>query len=50
LANTKVARYRLFDLSDDPGEKKNVIDAHPDVAKRLTAQLEKLITDGRSRD
>jgi arylsulfatase A len=50
LANSKVTRYRLFDLSDDPGEKKNVIDAHPDVAKRLTAQLEKLITDGRSRD
>jgi len=49
LVNTNVARYRLFDLSNDPGEKKNVIDAHPEVAKRLIAQLEKVISDGRSR-
>lgn len=49
LANTSVARYRLFDLSKDPGEKKNVIDAHPEVAERLIAQLEKVISDGRSR-
>jgi arylsulfatase A-like enzyme len=49
LVNTNVARYRLFDLSTDPGEKKNVIDAHPEVAKRLIAQLEKVISDGRSR-
>jgi len=50
LANKKVTRYRLFDLSNDPGEKKNVIDAHPEVAKRLIAQLEKVISDGRSRN
>ena len=49
LANTKVARYRLFDLAKDPGEEKNVIDEHPEVAKRLIAQLEKVIKDGRSR-
>jgi arylsulfatase A-like enzyme len=49
LANTKVTRYRLFDLSSDPGEKKNVIDAHPEVAKQLITQLEKVISDGRSR-
>lgn len=49
LSNTKVARYRLFDLVKDPGEKKNVIDANPEVAKRLIAQLEKVIKDGRSR-
>jgi arylsulfatase A len=49
LTNTNVTRYRLFDLSKDPGEKKNVIDAHPEVAKRLIAQLQKVITDGRSR-
>jgi arylsulfatase A-like enzyme len=49
LANTKVTRYRLFDLANDPGEKKNVVDEYPEVAKRLTAQLDKLITDGRSR-
>ncbi|MBL6705715.1 MAG: hypothetical protein ISQ06_06355, partial [Planctomycetaceae bacterium] len=44
-----VARYRLFDLSNDPGEKKNVLDEHPEVAKRLTALLDKVISDGRSR-
>ena len=49
LTNTNVSRYRLFDLSKDPGEKMNVIDAHPEVAKRLIAQLQKVITDGRSR-
>jgi len=49
LVNTPVPRYQLFDLSTDPGEKHNVIGDHPDVAKRLTAQLSKLIDDGRSR-
>jgi arylsulfatase A len=49
LANTNVTRYRLYDLSKDPGEKKNVIDTHPEVAKRLIVQLQKVITDGRSR-
>jgi arylsulfatase A len=50
LVNTNVARYRLFDLSKDPGEKKNVIGGNPEVAKRLIAQLEKVISDGRSRN
>ena len=49
LTNASVARYRLFDLSNDPGEKKNVLDEHPEVAKRLTAMLDKVIADGRSR-
>ena len=49
LTNTNVTRYRLYDLSKDPGEKKNVIDTHPEVAKRLIVQLQKVITDGRSR-
>ena len=49
LANTKVTQYRLFDLTKDPGEKKNVLDEHPEVAKRLTVLLEKVISDGRSR-
>lgn len=49
LANASVARYRLFDLSNDPGEKKNVLDEHPEVATRLTALLDKVISDGRSR-
>ncbi len=50
LANVPVPRYQLFHLTNDPGEMSDVISAHPDVAKRLIARLEKLIQDGRSRD
>jgi arylsulfatase A-like enzyme len=49
LVNTPVSRYQLFDLSSDPGEKNDVIAERPEVAERLTAQLSKLIKDGRSR-
>ncbi|MBC8354470.1 MAG: arylsulfatase [Planctomycetes bacterium] len=49
LANTKVAQFQLFNLADDPAEKTNVIDKHPNVADRLKAQLAKIIQDGRSR-
>jgi hypothetical protein len=41
--------HALFRLSDDPGERKDVSAAHPEVVKELTAQLDKLINDGRSR-
>lgn len=33
------AAKELFDLSSDPAEKKNVIDAHPEIAKKLERQL-----------
>ena len=49
LANTTVAQFQLFDLSKDPGEKKNVIKQHPEVAQKLKDQLAKIIEDGRSR-
>jgi arylsulfatase A-like enzyme len=49
LDNTAVPQYQLFDLSTDAGEKKNVIEDHPDVAKRMEAELEGLIEAGRSR-
>lgn len=49
LTNTEVPMYQLFNIADDPAEKKNVIGQHPEVATRLKAQLEKLIKDGRSR-
>jgi len=49
LANTNVARYRLFDLSSDPGETQDVSEQHPQVAERLIAQLNGLIEAGRSR-
>ena len=49
LANTKVPEYQLFDLEKDPAEKVNLFADQPDVAERLTAQLSKIIADGRSR-
>jgi len=35
----------LFDLEDDPGESRSVLDAHPDVAERLRALAEKARDD-----
>jgi len=49
LENTPVAEFQLFDLKNDPAEKKNVIALHPDVAQRLKNQLASLIKAGRSR-
>lgn len=49
LENTKVPKFQLFNLADDPAEKKNVIDQHPEVAEKLQQQLQKIIADGRSR-
>jgi arylsulfatase A len=50
LARVSVPRYQLFDLTSDPGETCDVIEAHPAVARRLMARLDKLIQDGRSRN
>ena len=41
--------YFLFDLERDPSETTNVIDAHPEIARRLTETLETIIDRGRSR-
>ncbi len=41
--------HALFRLSDDPGERKDVSAANPEVVKELTAKLDTLISDGRSR-
>ena len=49
LTNTSVPRFQLFNLADDPAEKKNVLSEHPDVAAQLQAQLEQIIADGRTR-
>jgi arylsulfatase A len=49
LVNEKVPQFRLYDLSNDPGENHNVIESHPLVATKLKNQLEKIIHDGRSR-
>ena len=42
LANTKVPRFQLFNLADDPAESRNVIDQHPEIANRLKQQLEQI--------
>ncbi len=42
------AASQLFNLSADLGETINVASGHADVVERLTKQLEKLVSDGRS--
>ena len=49
LANTKVPRYLLFNLAEDRRERKNLYTEKPEVAKRMVAQLDKILADGRSR-
>ena len=49
LANTKVPRYLLFNLGGDRRERKNLYEQKPEVSKRMPAQLEKILADGRSR-
>ena len=34
-------KWELFDLQQDPGEKRNVIDEHPDVAARLRTAIDR---------
>jgi arylsulfatase A len=49
LANSKVPRFRLFNLDSDPGEKDDLLASHPEIAERLKRQLDEVITRGRSR-
>ena len=42
-------RFQLYNLNNDPGEKKNVSQQHPEVFERMKAGLQKLLDDGRSR-
>jgi len=41
--------YFLFDLDKDPSETTNVIEAHSEMAQRLTEKLETIMDSGRSR-
>jgi arylsulfatase A len=50
LANKPVPKYQLFDLSNDPAEKHNVIEDYPDVAEKLISRLDEIITSGRTRN
>jgi arylsulfatase A-like enzyme len=47
-AAKKLSGPQLFNLKDDPGEKTNVFDKHPQVAEKLTKLLETYIDNGRS--
>ena len=49
LNRREIARYHLFDLANDPGERRNVISEHPEIAERLKTRLQSLIDAGRSR-
>ena len=42
------AEAQLYNLKDDPGETKNLIATHPEIAKRLKAKLDELVAAGRS--
>lgn len=48
VMESKRQKRELYDLSVDPGETKNVITDHPDVATELVAKISKIIGDGRS--
>jgi len=41
--------YRLFDMTKDISERTDVLDQHPDLVKRLEAELDKIRSSGRSR-
>jgi arylsulfatase A len=43
------AEPQLYDLIKDPGEKSNVAGKYPDKVKELSALLQKIEADGRSR-
>lgn len=43
------APQELYDLENDPGERNNIAPRHPEVVKRLAAQLDKVVKDGRTR-
>jgi arylsulfatase A-like enzyme len=49
LENTPVPRFQLFNLAEDPGEKTNVMEKHPELAAKLTERLAGYIGSGRSR-
>ena len=48
-ANTKVPKFQLFNLADDPAESNNLIEKHPKIAAELKALLAQQIEAGRTR-
>lgn len=41
LDKKQIGDWQLFDVKADPGEKRNVIDKHPEFAKRLQAEYDR---------
>lgn len=50
LEKMNVAKMQLYDLETDISETKNLVDKYPDVVERLTRDMKKIISDGRSRE
>ncbi len=46
--NLGLPRFQLYDLDQDKGERKNVMDKHPEVIEQMTEVLLKYVIDGRS--
>ena len=46
---TALPHFVLFNLAEDPDEKNDVIDKHPEIAEKLKAELAEIIESGRSR-
>jgi arylsulfatase A-like enzyme len=44
----KLPEVQLYNMSVDEGEQKNLQAEHPEIVKRLTEKLEKLVAEGRS--
>lgn len=42
-------KHTLYKLADDPGERTDVSAAHPEVVGQLSAQIDRIVNDGRSR-
>ena len=39
-------KAQLYHLTNDPGEKNNLVDEHPEQAEKLAIELEKVIESG----
>jgi hypothetical protein len=40
---------QLYDRNTDPGERQNVAQMHPDIVKKMQAELDQIRSSGRSR-
>ncbi|MGJ8695456.1 MAG: sulfatase family protein [Verrucomicrobiaceae bacterium] len=50
LTRNKVPKFQLYDLSNDPSEKVDIIKGHSKIADRLKAELAAHIAKGRTRE